>query len=80
MSTTTDLAVAVRYSVSAQPALLRIRTRSSMERGASIMWLSTFPSESEVLLPPLTYLQPGDERVATLGGVDFRVLSVEPRL
>jgi hypothetical protein len=34
MSTTTSLEVAVRYSASAKPTLLRLRTKSSYERGA----------------------------------------------
>jgi len=81
MSATSELAVAVQYSVSDHPLLIRIRTRSSMERGADISWLSTFPHEKEWLFPPLTYLQPvGEEDVVELGGVGFRVLVVEPRL
>ena len=27
-------------------------------RGADLQWLSAFPNESEVLFPPLTYMQP----------------------
>ena len=29
-----------------------------MQYGADLQWLSAFPSEAEVLYPPLSYLQP----------------------
>ena len=69
MSTTSDLSIAVRYSVGEQSLLLRLLTRSSME------------GEAEVLYPPLTYLQPvGVESSIELGGLTFRVLTVVPRI
>ena len=37
MSTTTSLKVAVKYSASAAPTLMRLRTSSAMERGANGM-------------------------------------------
>jgi len=81
LSATFDVAVAVRYAISEHAVLLRLRTRSSMERGADIAWISAFPSEAEVLFPPLVYLQPvGDESKVQLAGVNFRVLAVEPRM
>jgi len=45
MSTTTSLDVAVRYSASRTPLLLRLRTPNFMQRGASIAFLSAFPVE-----------------------------------
>ena len=80
MSTTSDLKVALKYAVSEHSVLLRLRTRSSMERGADIAWLSAFPSEAECLFPPLTYLQPVGESEVALGDVNFRVIVVEPRM
>ena len=32
-------------------------TRNNLERGADVQWLSMFPGESEILFPPLTFLQ-----------------------
>jgi hypothetical protein len=64
MSTTTDFATAAHYSISAKPGtsrqslIFRITTENTLQRGADLKWLSAFPSESEVLYPPLTYLQP----------------------
>jgi hypothetical protein len=59
MSTTTELKVALLYSQCLEGSLLfKLRTNSFMARGASITFLSAFPTEEEVLFPPLTYLQP----------------------
>ena len=58
MSTTTNLAVALRYSASKSSLVLKLRTESFMDRGASINFLSAFPEEAEVLYPPLSYLRP----------------------
>ena len=96
MSTTSDLAVALRYAAgdsSASSLLFRIHTRSSMERGADISFLSAFPAEREFLYPPLLYLQPTAEVSAraasgradevmtvTVCGRSYRVIEVEPRL
>ena len=61
MSTTTDLAVALKYSASAgSSVLLCLETSSFMARGADLTWLSAFPAECEKLYPPLTYLEPAD--------------------
>ena len=51
MSTTNDLSVAVRYSASRSSVLLRMVTKSFIERGADISYLSAFPGEAEVLFP-----------------------------
>ena len=51
MSTTNDLSVAVRYSASRSSVLLRMVTKSFIERGADISYLSAFPDEAEVLFP-----------------------------
>ena len=58
MSTTRSLAVAVRYSKSERPLLLKITTSSFMQRGADLAFLSAFPGEAEVCFPPLTFLKP----------------------
>ena len=79
MSTTSDLSVAMRYCASEQCVLLRLCTRSFMERGADIAYLSAFPSENEVLYPPLTYLQPtGDVEVVERDGAAMTIVDVAP--
>ena len=56
--TTTDLAVALQYSTSQASLLFKIKTKSFMQRGADLSYLSAFPGERELLYPPLTFLQP----------------------
>ena len=74
MSCTTDLSVALQYCKAAnsrsQTALIfKCRTDSFMSRGASIEFLSVFPGESEVLFPPLSYLNPtGKQKTVYLSG------------
>ena len=68
MSTTTELQVAVQYSASHDPMLMRVRTESFIERGADVSYLSAFPDEAEYLFPPLTYL-----RVTDYHSVDITV-------
>mmetsp|Transcript_17093 Transcript_17093/g.41162 ORF Transcript_17093/g.41162 Transcript_17093/m.41162 type:complete len:536 (-) Transcript_17093:134-1741(-) len=58
MSTTTDIEVALRYSLSKNSLLLRILPENFMAYGADLQWVSAFPGEAEVLYPPLTYLKP----------------------
>ena len=88
MSTTGDLDISLGYSGGAQRLLFKLPTRSFMERGASLGWISTFPDEDECLYPSLTFLQPTG-RVETIrlahpgaprGGAEFefRVVEVQP--
>ena len=82
MSTTRDLAMAVRYSYSANAVLLRLRTDNFLQRGADLSWCSAFPREAELLFPPLTYLGPtGDPPVTvTVGHASFTVIDVRPQM
>ena len=45
MSTTSDLKVAVQYSLSTSSVLLRIETEDFVRRGVPVRWLSAFPTE-----------------------------------
>ena len=58
MSTTARLEVALKYGTSTSSVLLKFKTSSFMQRGADISFLSAFPRESEILFPPLTFLEP----------------------
>jgi hypothetical protein len=84
MSTTMDLRVAVRYSLSKESLLLKIVAPNFMSIGAELKWLSAFPGEDEVLFPPLTFLQPTGrtDRVDTVdcnnNPVTFTVVEVTP--
>ena len=81
MSTTADLAVAMEYSASKNPVLLRLATTSFMDRGADISFLSAFPSEKEVLYPPLTFLAPtGNVSTTTIGDATVKVIEVKPSM
>ena len=79
MSTTRSLQVAMRYSASAMPMLMRFKVGTFMQLGADLGFVSAFPDENEVLYPPLTYLQsvstPAELRV---GDVTFTIVDVEP--
>jgi hypothetical protein len=58
MSTTTDLEVAVLYSLSQQSLLFKIVASNFLSTGADLQWLSVFPGEAEIVYPPLTFLEP----------------------
>jgi hypothetical protein len=78
MSTTTDIKTATEYSMSDNSLIFYIKTKNSMQRGADIQFLSAFPTEAEVLYPPLTYLQPtGKMQEVAVGGRRFTVVEVE---
>ena len=84
MSTTTDLRVAVRSSLSQHSVLLKVSALNFMSLGADLQWLSAFPNEAEMLFPPLTYLQPTGrtDRVDAVdrdgNPVTFTVVEVKP--
>ena len=79
MSATAELAVAARYAVSPFSLVFKIVTKSFMERGVDLSYLSCFPEEKEHLFAPLTYLRPTG---ATCGveceGMNMLVVEVEP--
>ena len=79
MSTTRSLEVAMNYSASAMPMLMRINVGTFMQLGADLGFVSTFPDENEVLYPPLTYLEsvrpPAEVRVS---GIPFTIVDVVP--
>ena len=85
MSTTTDICVALEYATTgaASSLLLKLRTDTFLNRGASISFLSAFANENEILFPPLTYLKPTGKRtdVALAGnGGSITVIEVIPHL
>lgn len=57
MSTSTSQEVVASYAKSQQPLIFRITAEDFMSCGADISWLSMYPSEAEILYPPLTYLR-----------------------
>jgi hypothetical protein len=91
LSTTRDLKVALQYAASEHAVIVRITTRGLAYRGADIAFLSCFPAESEVLFPPLTYLDPVREKdengvlqpksplVVRVGASTFTVVDVQPQ-
>ena len=45
--------------------------------GADLAWISLFPNESEVLYPPLTYMQPtGRSQVVEVDGFHYTIVEV----
>jgi hypothetical protein len=57
MSTSTKMDIVAGYAKSQQPLVFRILSDGFMSRGADISWLSLYPTEAEILYPPLTYLK-----------------------
>ena len=61
MSTTTNLDVALGYlngmTLSQGAVLFKLAITSKLKMGAELAWLSAFPSEAEVLYPPMTFLE-----------------------
>lgn len=81
MSTTSDFAVAVRYGVSNETLLFKVKVSNFMQYGAELKWLSAFPGEAEVCYPPLTYLQPtGRTQVVVMGQHRLTLCEVIPHM
>jgi WD40 repeat protein len=59
MSTTLDQKVALRYATSGtgEPSTLMVMQMGMVDRGAQLDWLSQYPEEKEILLPPLTGIE-----------------------
>ena len=60
MSATTDEAVALSFAKggdSTTASTLVVATMGMIDRGATLDWLSQYPHEREVLLPPLTAME-----------------------
>ena len=69
----------IRSNILISLVLFKIKTKSFMQRGADLQYLSAFPAEKELLYPPLTFLQPtGWSMEHSVGGVKFTVIEVEP--
>ena len=61
--------------------LVLVQVDNFLQYGAELKWLSAFPGESEVLFPPLTYLQPtGRVQIVTVGANSFKVVEVTPNI
>ena len=58
LSTTSDLGVAVQYSLSKASLFFKIVADNWLSVGVNVQWLSAFPEERELIYPPLTFLQP----------------------
>jgi hypothetical protein len=82
ISTSLSLETAVRYSFSERPVIFKIITRSFMERGAFLEWVSVFPGERECCFPPLTFFSPTGrhQRVKLQEGCSATVIEFTPRL
>ena len=84
MSTTTSFDVAVQYGTCATGSLLfKIVVPTALQHGANLQWCSAFPTESEVLYPPLTYLKSRKRHQIILceeNGLEVTIIEVEPDL
>ena len=82
VSTTASESVAVHNFASHTklPLVFRVVSKSCMDRGADISFLSVYPSEQEYLYPPLTFLRALEIKMETLSGVELLVATVEPTM
>ena len=61
VSTSTDRTVAANYVGGKEMPILFEFEVGDVDRGASLSFLSQYPNESEILIPPLSYLEVTDE-------------------
>lgn len=63
--------------------LFKLKLQNPLDHGASLDWLSAFPAESEVLYPPLTFLQPTN-RIQSIeskkSGASVTIIELQPNL
>ena len=79
LSATSEFRVAIRYALSSHSLLFKMVTKSFMDRGVDLSYLSCFPEESEHLFAPLTYLRPtGNSQLTDMGASTILIVEVEP--
>ena len=77
-STSSDLAQAKKFAQSTSPLFFKIEADNFMSCGADISFVSVFPSEAEVLYPPLTYLALMGVYEDKIGDAIAKVVVVKP--
>ena len=82
LSCTPKLASAAQFAASRTSLIFLITTRSFMQCGASLRFLSCFPHEEEYCYPPCTYLRPTGrwQRVELNGTQHCTVIEVTPHV
>ena len=72
--------IALKYSAygGTHSVLLQIRSKTFMDRGSDMSWISVFPHEKEFLFPPITYLRPfnKESHMFLIGGGTFTIVDV----
>jgi hypothetical protein len=80
-STSLEKGVAFGFAGAECPLLLKFKTNGILNLGADVSFLSVYPTECEMLYPPLTYLKPLSSPVRELyHGTTVLVAEVEPTL
>ena len=84
MSTTSDLNIAIEYGTCSTGSLIfKIQVPDALASGADLEWLSAFPTEAEVLYPPLTFLRPTGRMqslTSEVSGAQVTIMEVTPDL
>ena len=84
MSTTSDLDIAIKYGTCSTGSLIfKIQVPDALASGADLEWLSAFPTEAEVLYPPLTFLRPTGRMqslTSEVSGAQVTIMEVTPDL
>ena len=81
VSTTASPEVAVfNFANSALPLVFKVVSKTCINRGADIAFLSVLPGEQEYIYPPLTYLHCIKMENEEICGVKLLVVTVEPTI
>lgn len=80
LSASTDRNIAQNFSDGPCPLVLKITPSTFMQCGADVRFLSVYPSEKEVLYPPLTFLRFVGASREKFGGHNMKVITVEPHI
>jgi len=72
LSTTTNELVAVSHLGGKEMPVLFQFDVGDIDRGASLSFLSQYPNEDEVLIPPLSYLEVTGEPFSICEVIDFK--------
>jgi hypothetical protein len=85
MSTTSELSIACKYGACEMGSVLfKITVQDCIQHGATLKWLSVFPTDEEILYPPLTFLRPNInkelQKVLGKNGVEVTIIEVMPEM
>ena len=73
-----QIKLAAGFAEGDNPVIFKFVTKTFMERGVDVSWLSVYEREKEALYPPLTYIKPVRLYFEEFEGKRFVVAEVSP--